>query len=207
MSFDIDQYANRKDTRKRFKLIYEALPESSKTILDIGCARYESEVRIQNDLHKLLVNETEASVKGIDVETAAVERMKEQGYDVAVADAQTFEFDYPFDAIIAGEVIEYLPNPGAFLDKALDHLTSNGRIIFTTENPYAFSVWRKSLHNNFQPNSVWIDPNNIATLSDRITRTNVDVVWLSPDGGISSLLWKLGWKESAAPRYCGIIEK
>lgn len=203
----INRYANRTDTRKRFKLIYELIPESADSILDVGCARYDSNTRKENDLHKLLLENTSASIKGIDINGDAVKEMRERGYDVTVANAQDFELNISFDLIIAGEIIEYLSNPGMFIDSGLNHLNEGGSIIFTTENPYAFSFWRKSLHSDYQANTIWIDPFNVHKLSDKINQEDIEIKWISPDGGISSLLWKLGFEISSAPRYCTIITK
>lgn len=202
---NVEKYTYRPDTRKRFRLIYENIPQEAATILDIGCARYQANIRNQNDLHGFLSNECNAKIKGIDVNETAVTEMQKQGYDVEVADAETFSISEKFDVIIAGEVIEYITNPRLFVENCLDHLSSKGKIIITTENPYAFVHWRKSLTGNYQPNYLWIDPFHIPSISDRINEGDVQINWLSPDGGVSSLLWKLGYKQSAAPLFCAVI--
>ena len=207
MSIDIERYASRKDTKKRFKKIYELIPENTTSILDIGCARYTSKTRSKNNLHELLVAETNATVHGIDISIDAVNEMQNDGYNVSVGDAENFNFNRKFDLIIAGEVIEYLSNPGQFVNNSLDHLSENGKIIITTENPYAFVYWRKSIQKRSQPNLIWIDPINISGMSDRISENNIEVSWISPDGGISSILWMLGCKQASAPRYCAVISK
>lgn len=205
MDSNADKYTSRQDTKKRFDLIYNLIPQQANSILDIGCARYKSEIRSKNDLHAFLVNETNAAVKGIDINRKAIKKMQEEGYDVYVADAQDFDFGESFDVIIVGEVIEYLPNPGQFINNALDHLSNSGRIIITTENPLAFSYWRKSLQSNFQPNILWFNPDRIIDLSDRLSEDDVEITWLSPDGGISTLLWTVGYKRASAPRYCALL--
>jgi SAM-dependent methyltransferase len=206
MTASVEQYTDREDTRKRFSVIYNLIPDDADSILDIGCARYDAEIRDKNDLHRFLVNETGAVVTGIDVEEDAIEAMREAGYDVTVADAQNFELEQSFDVIVAGEVIEYLPNPGLFIENSLDHLTDSGRIIITTENPVAFVYWRKALQGEQQPNTLWFDPDNLENLSEYIGSEDVEMSWISPDGGISWILWKLGFKRVSAPRYAAIIK-
>jgi|AntRauTorckE6833_2_1112554.scaffolds.fasta_scaffold01816_7 2-polyprenyl-3-methyl-5-hydroxy-6-metoxy-1,4-benzoquinol methylase len=207
MTAPVEQYTDREDTRKRFSVIYNLIPDNANTILDIGCARYDVETRDKNDLHRFLVNETEAVVSGIDLEEDAINSMREEGYNVTVADAQNFDLEQLFDVIIAGEVIEYLPNPGQFIDNSLDHLTDSGKIIITTENPVAFVYWRKALQGKEQPNTLWFDPKHLANLSKYIENKDIDITWISPDGGISTILWKLGFKRASAPRYAAIINK
>lgn len=206
MTDPVGQYTDREDTRKRFSVIYDLIPNNANAILDIGCARYDVETRDKNDLHRFLVNETEAVVTGIDLEEDAIEAMREEGYNVIVADAQNFDLEQSFDVIVAGEVVEYLPNPGLFIDNSLDHLTDSGRIIITTENPVAFVYWRKALQGDQQPNTLWFDPDNLGNISKNIDSKNINITWISPDGGISRILWKMGFERASAPRYAAVIE-
>jgi SAM-dependent methyltransferase len=60
--------------------------------------------------------------------------MKCEGYNVVAADATNFSLDQEFDAIVAGELLEHLLNPGLFLECARRHLATNGILIMTTPN-------------------------------------------------------------------------
>lgn len=202
---DIQEYATSKSSQNRFGAIYSALPDDVSSILNIGCARYNREGREGEDLHGFLTGETEAEIKGIDINERGIKQMKEEGYDVMIADAQTFDFEEKFDAIVAGEVIEYLPNPGTFVDNALKHLSATGRLIITTENPRAFAYWRSAIRHNSIGNVVWIDADNIHGLSSLLDEEDVEIEWLPPIGGVSGILWRLGYKKAAAPRYCAAI--
>jgi SAM-dependent methyltransferase len=57
-----------------------------------------------------------------------------RGYNVVAADATNFSLDQEFDAIVAGELLEHLLNPGLFLECARRHLATNGILIMTTPN-------------------------------------------------------------------------
>jgi 2-polyprenyl-3-methyl-5-hydroxy-6-metoxy-1,4-benzoquinol methylase len=69
---------------------------------------------------------------GIDIDEQSVEIAREAGFDVRLADAQSFDFDTTFDTIVATNVIEHLSRPGAMLERAREHLAPGGRLLITT---------------------------------------------------------------------------
>jgi SAM-dependent methyltransferase len=80
---------------------------------------------------------------GIDISAEAIDAMKSVGMDnVACADACALpdDFDAKFDVIIAGEVIEHLPNPGTFMAQSARCLRSGGALVVTVPN--AFNILR-----------------------------------------------------------------
>ena len=70
----------------------------------------------------------------MDYEADEIEKLKAAGYNVVSADATHFDLQQKFDAIVAGELIEHLSNPGLFLDCSSRHLQNNGLLILTTPN-------------------------------------------------------------------------
>ncbi len=200
---NIEEYAYDKETRRRFSAIYEQIPPETDQILDIGCARYNKNKRSGTNLHRFLIEQTNAEVYGIDVDEDAVSEMREDGYNVEVADAQEYDIDNEFDVIIAGEVIEYLPNPGEFIKTSMEHLSKNGRIIITTENPNAFFFYRGGLTGREFKNLIWLSPDKIGNISDNVTLDTIQ--WISPAGGVSKVLWLLGFKKASAPRFCAVL--
>jgi SAM-dependent methyltransferase len=52
--------------------------------------------------------------------------------------AETMSFPHKFDTIVAGELIEHLTDPAAFLRNARDLLQQEGRLVLST--PYAFGL-------------------------------------------------------------------
>jgi len=83
---------------------------------------------------------------GIDVQRAAVEEIRDKlgMTDIHWGDAERLEqLDLgTFDVIIAGEVIEHLPNPGAMFASAHAVLREGGELIVTAPNAFCA---RKSL--------------------------------------------------------------
>jgi SAM-dependent methyltransferase len=107
-------------------------------VLDIGCAGYRPNPASAWWLHGQLSRRFPAVV-GIDDDEKIVHDLAAMGHlHVQHADAQSFQLEGRFDTIVAGEVIEHLSNPGAFLDRARLHLAPGGRLIITT--PSAFSI-------------------------------------------------------------------
>jgi SAM-dependent methyltransferase len=73
-----------------------------------------------------------------------------------------------FDCIVAGEVIEHLSNPGAFLDKMALHLKPDGHLIITTPNAFNIRLfWRILKNNNIKAHgehTCWYDPLTLTQL-------------------------------------------
>lgn len=80
-----------------------------------------------------------SSLVGIDLDEAGVGLAREQGYEAHVVDCRDPEavaaLDLePADLVIAGEVIEHLDDPGAFLEGLHPLLAPTGRLVITTPN-------------------------------------------------------------------------
>ena len=78
------------------------------------------------------IREVATSIKGFDWDSKLVERATNEGWEMTLGDAQSFDLGERFDVLWAGELIEHLSNPGGFLDSALRHLAPSGRLVLTT---------------------------------------------------------------------------
>ncbi|HZJ27475.1 MAG TPA: methyltransferase domain-containing protein [Acidimicrobiia bacterium] len=89
-------------------------------------------------LHSHLASVTSGLV-GIDVDAAGVERANADGYEAYLADAcdrdaiEALGIE-PADVVLAGEVIEHVDAPGAFLDAMRPLVTRGGKLVLTTPN-------------------------------------------------------------------------
>ncbi len=90
-------------------------------MLDIGCL---GGAGLLSDA----IRRNAARYVGIDIE---------QSEDVVRADAQNFRLGEQFDLIVAGEIIEHLPNPAGLLESCLKHLAPGGQLIITTPNAFS----------------------------------------------------------------------
>lgn len=111
---------------------------TGKRVLDIGCVAAD---RLM-DLH-LGIRKAARECIGLDVVEAD---------GVVQGDAQNFDFDEPFDLVVAGEVIEHLGNVRGFLDSVYRNLKPGGRLILTTPNAYSFLFLRKAVFGKTIPN-------------------------------------------------------
>lgn len=96
-------------------------------LLDVGCGdgKYLNQMRALN---------WEGS--GVDFDPAAVAAAKQQyGFDLCCGDLHSAPFsDGTFDAITMKHVIEHVPDPTSFLQKACDLMKPGGRLVVVTPN-------------------------------------------------------------------------
>jgi 2-polyprenyl-3-methyl-5-hydroxy-6-metoxy-1,4-benzoquinol methylase len=112
---------------------------------------------------------------GIDIDAEAISRIQEEGWDIQVADAQSFDLDMEFDVIAAPNVIEHLHSPGQFLQQAADHLVPNGRVLISTPR-----IW--SLHHILtwlKDREVVVDPTHTCWFNDPTFRRLIQLSELS----------------------------
>ena len=197
---------------KRIELILEEVKETD-SVLDVGCASHDH-VETHVWIHKLLC-EKARRVVGIDTRLPEEER----AYNIVKADVETMELDEKFDLIVAGELIEHLSNPGAFLERARKHLKEGGRLVLTTPNPWDWTRFvRAVLRMPLIPvkdHVCWYDEQMIANLGNRygFKVERVEFVPRLPYGGtkgsiatafekivcyISRLLYWIGFKRIAS---------
>jgi SAM-dependent methyltransferase len=131
-------------------IIQQIDPKSN--VLHVGCTDSPSTIESWNNgtlLHKKLCNHARAinsKVTGIDIDDTAINFLKSKMPNEIILNvdahglSEYFGKAQQFDLIIAGDVIEHLPNPGSFLQSCSRGLSPAGRIIITTVN--AFSVIR-----------------------------------------------------------------
>jgi SAM-dependent methyltransferase len=107
-------------------------------VLHVGCAAHEPDPNDPTWLHGALCKRF-PDAAGLDLRRDLIEKLEKLGFrNLYVANAETFDIDREFDTIVAGDIIEHLSNPGAFLERAKKHLAPNGKLIITT--PFPFSL-------------------------------------------------------------------
>ena len=148
-----------------------------RSVLDVGAA---SGVDRDDWMHALVAGVTSELV-GIDVDERRVARARARGFDVRVADAQGFELDRTFDVVWAGELIEHLSCPAAFLDAAHRHLDRGGSLVITTPNAFAVAnfVYRIGGRPRVNRGHVcWYDETTLGQLLDRHRFRVVEIDYL-----------------------------
>jgi 2-polyprenyl-3-methyl-5-hydroxy-6-metoxy-1,4-benzoquinol methylase len=109
----------------------------NKKVLHIGCA--------DGHLHRFL-GSVASELWGVDLSEERIADMRRVGYrNIYQGDAEQLQRipelrGQHFDAIIAGEMIEHLNNPGLFLDGCRFLSSANTEVIITTPNALMYSL-------------------------------------------------------------------
>ena len=104
------------------------LTAGAERVLDVGCS--------SGYLARRLV-ECGSTVIGIELDAGAAEGATRFCEEVLVGDVESMELPFEpgtFDAIVCGDLIEHLRDPGRFLGRVRPLLREQGRLILTTPN-------------------------------------------------------------------------
>ena len=165
---------NMKNKYNKSELFKEMFPLiKNKDVLDVGCVEHTVEALKINPfwVHNFLKDNS--NVLGIDILADDVKMLVANGYNMKVANAETFKLKKKFDVIFAGELIEHLSNPGLFLQQSKKHLRENGILIITTPNtfytPRLLECIRKIDDNPIvnAEHTNWFSPSTLKTLFRR----------------------------------------
>ncbi len=127
---DFENGASIHEMRRLQEAVISELPKGASSVLDVGCGKAWVAQRLCP---------AGISVFSMDISTVnpqrALERYPYDNHYGLVADAYHLPFrEGAFDCIIASEIIEHVPDPGAFNGSLLRALRPGGQIIITT--PY-----------------------------------------------------------------------
>jgi 2-polyprenyl-3-methyl-5-hydroxy-6-metoxy-1,4-benzoquinol methylase len=144
--------------------------------LDIGCVDHSADrvdLANPNWLHAR-VRAAASECVGVDIDQAGIDRINEHGMTAVCHDITQgigpLDHHAPFEAAVAGELVEHVSNPQRFLEAVRDVLTPGGILALSTPNPYA--PWRVKRGQNGQTwESVdhvgYLFPSGMAELGER----------------------------------------
>lgn len=118
---------------------------NGKNVLDVGCVDHTAALESTDTwLHKHIVRSAK-NVVGLDLIESEAAKLRQLGYDIRSGDACTVSLDQTFDAVVAGELIEHLDCPGAFVANMARHLNDHGRLAMTTPHAFFFLHFLESI--------------------------------------------------------------
>jgi 2-polyprenyl-3-methyl-5-hydroxy-6-metoxy-1,4-benzoquinol methylase len=114
-----------------------------KSVLHFGCAGDHLDEGPQACLHIQLSKVTKL-LWGVEIDAAAIEKLEkwlpaDGRHKYFCADVQALPIatiGRRFEVVLAGSIIEHLPNPGTMLESARALLETNGQLIIVTPNPF-----------------------------------------------------------------------
>ena len=158
----------------RDRVAFLTLRCRDKRVLDIGCVAHD-EARLGGDewLHGHLARAASECV-GVDILEEGVAAVNAAGFDAIAHDLTDglgpLAERGPFDVIVAGELIEHVPDLDMVFRVAAEGLAPDGELILTTPNPYSPQrvragqlgiVWENVDHVSY------LFPSGIAELAER----------------------------------------
>jgi 2-polyprenyl-3-methyl-5-hydroxy-6-metoxy-1,4-benzoquinol methylase len=183
-----------------------------KTVLDLGCSGTKlgiSHFRYQY-LHHTLAKEA-GEILGVDIDEHAVAAMKAAGFNVQAANAETMNLGRRFQVIIAGDIIEHLPNPGLFLKNMRDHLEEDGELLITTPNPFKFKQILKILKYNqvkvHAEHTCWICPTVLKRLLEISGLKMTHLFWIRDPEWYRPSQWPALIRPYWSPSFLSVAKK
>lgn len=142
-----------------------------KEVLDLGALGHGLHaVSRPNWVHRHLCLHARECV-GLDFIEDDVIELRQDGYDIRVGDAQSFDLGRKFDVIVAGDIVEHLHDPQGFFTCCRTHLRPEGQLILTTANPWFFvRIAQAILRGHVYENPEHVMWYSIRTLSEMLRR-------------------------------------
>jgi 2-polyprenyl-3-methyl-5-hydroxy-6-metoxy-1,4-benzoquinol methylase len=181
----------------------------NKKVLDLGCGHspeFEEVWKNGRLLHKR-IHEASREVLGLDLDESVVERMRQLGFHVVCDDAenpQHMNGAGTFDAIVAGDIIEHLNNPGAMLKAMKSRLAPKGVFVISTPSPFRwYNPFFAMIGHEFNHphHTAWFSPLTLTTLAERhgyqVVRWHVMDKVTAPidhEDSIAKMLGKMAFK-------------
>ena len=159
------------DERMKFIINYS----KNKNVLNVGCADNFT-------LHKE-IGKVSNKLIGIDINKEKLDNFTKKNFIVYKKNAESFSFNTKFDLIIAGELIEHLPNPGLFLKNSKKMLRQNGELIITTPNMtniilFLWFIVSKKLQDS--SHLAWYEEETLKVLLDKYNFEISKILYIKP---------------------------
>lgn len=139
-------------------------------VLDLGAVQHNWRQSLDDGwLHDHLCNRFD-TVVGVDMLCEDVAELNRRGYELVCADVTQMDLDVTADTIVAGELIEHVDKPGEMLRRMDEHLSPDGKLVFSTPNPWAWIHLIRLVAGRMHINDehvAWYGPTVMRQLLDR----------------------------------------
>ncbi len=163
---------------------------AEKGVLNVGCTGVRPQSSATKDTldRHVRIARASADCLGIDLDADGVAELQRMGYRAVAADACTCDLGERFEAIVAGEVIEHLSSPDAFLRNMARHLERNGILALSTPNPFC-TMWTWKIlkygHSCVHPeHTCWYDPVTLMEMARRCGLVPSQLIWVQEKRGL-----------------------
>lgn len=183
----------------------------NKDVLDCGCVgdTINNFAEFQNSSHAIHKSHAKY-ILGVDIWEEEVKKRQEMGLNIIYANVETMELNRFFDAVIAGDLIEHLANPGLFLGNANRHLNTGGLLYICTPNPFSLNSFVRTFLGtkiNVHPEHCsWYDFTTLKQLLSRYGFKVKETYWQDYSRR-KSLKYVLRFRKSFASSIIIIAEK
>jgi 2-polyprenyl-3-methyl-5-hydroxy-6-metoxy-1,4-benzoquinol methylase len=184
----------------------------NRSVLNVGCCGPDILSHTGPTLHRQIAGVSRTCC-GIDVNEEGIRLMQDQGEDVLLADAESFDLeDKGFELVCAGDLIEHLENPGGFLARAHAHLADDGVLLLSTPNPFHLPqlvqlIARNTLHINNSEHICWYDPVLLSFLLERTHFRVEKTFWIDGNYWFFPYRWLMKQKPFLSRSFVTIATK
>jgi SAM-dependent methyltransferase len=156
-----------------------------KEVLDLGAIQHSWRMSESNpDWLHAKIRAVAARCVGVDFLADDVAALRERGYDIFPGDVLKDAPPGQFDVVVAGDLVEHLPDPGIFLEYVAKALRADGVAVVTTPSAfYIGQLWTVLFRGRPEispEHTVWFDPFTFHQLAERSPLQVQEFFWLAP---------------------------
>lgn len=160
-------------------------------VLHLGCVDYPflHERMVSGDLLHAAIDSVAAELWGVDLDHDGIETLRAAGfahlYEANIEQLDDAHLTGRFDVIVAGEIVEHLTSPGAFLRQVPRLLAPGGKLLVTVPSAQSIRLAANALRRVevvHPDHKAYFSPHTLTELlaSNALTVTDLRPYWVKP---------------------------